>query len=348
MHRYYFDANATIQPLPSVIEVVTKALVKYWGNPTSTHKEGQKARGLLEEARYIVANNLNVAPNEIIFCSSATEALHLLFKGLDKSLKKKYAAVFPGEHSACLNQLNDWEKIIWLPTLNNKTETIVQMAANNETGIIYNMPSTYNHTAIKIKDSVQAWGKINLNLNDCDAAVLSGHKIGSTKGVAVLWIHSDVPWETTILGPQEHRKRGGTENLAAILGLAEAIRYLPEQLDLNSKLLKLRNLFEDEILSWSRDYEIIGKKLPRLPNTSSLLLRGFSGVNLQIALDLAGFAVSTGSACHSGIVTPSHAIKMLGFSDNEAKSVLRISMLPTTKLYDIEKLLDALRAILKH
>jgi cysteine desulfurase len=345
MQRFYFDANSTTPPLPKVVETVKWAMTNFWGNPTSTHREGQLARNLLEEARNSIAERLAVMPEQIIFCSSATEALYLLFKGLSSTLKSKRTLVFPGEHSSCINQLHDWTDIRWMPSSCDGVHTVVQMAASNETGIIYKMPSISG--AIRIKDAVQAWGKIALDFTDCDAAVLSGHKIGGPKGSAILWLHPKLPWTPVLKGPQERRRRGGTENLAAILGLAEAVLALPERLLLNSSLSSLRDSFEAEIMSWSSEYSVIGRDLPRLPNTSSLLLRHHVGENIQISLDLAGFAVSTGSACHSGSVEPSHAIIAMGFTAEEAKAVLRVSMLPETNKTELEALLLALKKILK-
>jgi cysteine desulfurase len=345
MPRFYFDANATAPPLPSVVEVVAKSLVEGWANPTSIHREGQGARRLLEEARAVIAESLGVPPAEIVFCSSATEALHLLIWGLRISLGNKPAAVFPGEHSACLNPLRDWTTVRWLPDGLEEAATIVQMAANNETGIIYPMPAAAN--AVRLKDCAQAWGKIPVNLSDCDAAVFSGHKMGGPRGAAVLWMRPTLPWVPLMEGPQERRRRGGTEDLPAILGLAEAVRFLPERVERNGALAPLRDRLEAEILSWSSDYEAIGRDQPRLPNTSALLLRGHTGEAVQISLDLAGFAVSTGSACHSGATEPSHAVTTLGYSHDEARSVIRVSLLPDAREEEVDALLQALKRILK-
>jgi cysteine desulfurase len=344
MERHYFDANATTPPLPRVVEAVARAMADTWGNPTSTHREGQRARHLLEDARRTVAAALAVPPAELVFCSSATEALHLLFRGLRPALGTKPALVFPGEHSACLNPLGDWSGVRWMPADPAGCATVVQMAASNETGILYPMPAL---PLVRIKDAAQAWGKVPVDLSDCDAAVFSGHKIGGPRGVAVLWMRPGLDWTAVMEGPQERRRRGGTEDLAAILGLAEAVADLPGRLCANAGLAPLRDALEAEVLSWSGDYAAIGLSQPRLPNTSSLLLRGHGGESVQIALDLAGFAVSTGSACHSGATKPSHAITTLGFSEQEARSVLRVSMLPDTTPEAVAALAAALKKILK-
>jgi cysteine desulfurase len=345
MSRLYFDANATVPPLPTVVEVVAKALVEGWANPTSIHREGQRARSLLEEARNAVAESLKVSSAEVVFCSSATEALHLLIWGLRIALGNKPAAVNPGEHSACLNPLKEWPKVRWMPCAMADVATIIQMAANNETGILHVMPRIPE--VVRLKDCAQAWGKLPVDLSDCEAAVFSAHKMGGPRGAAVLWMRPNLPWMPLMEGPQERRRRGGTEDLPAILGLAEAVRFLPERLAQNAALAPLRDQLEAEVLSWSRDYAVIGQDQPRLPNTSALLLRGHSGEAVQIALDLAGFAVSTGSACHSGATTPSHAILALGFSEEEARSVIRISLLPNTQASEVAALLQALKSILK-
>ena len=346
MERFYFDANATTPPLPSVVEVMERAQRSVWANPTSTHREGQAARNAIEEARHSIALSLEVPPSQLVFCSTATEALHLLIGGLDPALTFMPAVVNPGEHSACLNPLRAWRNMHWLPCDLEGAATIVQMAANNESGIIREMPQAVG--AIRIKDCCQAWGKIPVDLADCDAAVFSGHKVGGPRGAAVLWMRPELPWAPTLEGPQERRRRGGTEDTAAILGLAEAVKNLPRRITQNALLEPLRDAMELEVMTWSADFEVIGQSQPRLPNTSSLLLRGHSGEAVHMALDLAGFAISTGSACHSGVTKPSHAIMALGYSELEARSVIRISMLPGTTETAVQRLIEALKKILKH
>ena len=343
MARLYFDANATTPPHPAAVAAVQGAMAEAWGNPTSTHREGQRARFLLEEARRELAEALSVAPGELVCCASATEALHLLLRGLQAALGDRPAAVFPGEHSACLNPLRDWARVSWLPELPEACATVVQMAASNETGLLYGMPTALD--AVRICDCAQAWGKVPVDLSACDAAVFSGHKVGGPRGAALLWLRPGLPWEPVMEGPQERRRRGGTEDLPAIRGLAAAVRHLPELLDQNAALAPLRDAFEAELLSWHRDLEVIGLGQPRLPNTSCVLFRGRSGEALQVALDLAGFAVSTGSACHSGSVKPSHAITTLGYTIEDARSVLRFSMLPDTQPSEVEALVAAIKRL---
>ncbi|WP_257308606.1 cysteine desulfurase family protein [Geothrix fuzhouensis] len=343
MDRLYFDANATTPPHPDVVEAVRRAMVEDWANPTSTHREGQRARFRLEEARRELATLLKVAPGELVICASATEALHLLIRGLHPALGDRPAAVFPGEHSACLNPLRDWSRVSWLPEIPVDCATVVQMAASNETGILYGMPTVLD--AVRVKDCCQAWGKVPVDLSDCDAAVFSGHKMGGPRGAALLWMRPGLPWEPVMEGPQERRRRGGTEDLPAILGLAAAARHLTERQAQNGALASVRDAFEGEITAWGRDIEVIGQGSPRLPNTSCVLFRGRNGEALQVALDLAGFAVSTGSACHSGAVKPSHAILTLGYSSDDARSVLRFSMLPDARPDEVEALVAALRRL---
>ncbi len=343
MPRLYFDANASAPPHPEAVEAVGRAMAEDWANPTSTHREGQRARHLLEEARRGIAESLAVAPGELVFCASATEALHLLLRGLQSALGQRPAAVFPGEHSACLNPLRDWTRLSWLPELPAGCGTVVQMAASNETGLLYAMPTVLD--AVRIKDCAQAWGKVPVTLSDCDAAVFSGHKMGGPRGAALLWMRPGLPWEPVMEGPQERRRRGGTEDLAAILGLAAAVRHLTERQHAHVALEPLRDAFEAELTAWGRGIEVIGQGHPRLPNTSCILFRGRNGEALQASLDLAGFAVSTGSACHSGAVKPSHAITSLGYSQDEARSVLRFSMLPEARPGEVEALAAAIQRL---
>lgn len=345
MGRLTFDANATVPPHPAAIAAVASAMAEVWANPTSTHREGQRARHAVEEARRTIAASLGVAPAELVFCASATEALHLLIRGLHPELGNEPAAVFPGEHSACLNPLKDWTRVSWLPELPSGCRAVIQMAASNETGIRYDMPQPLG--ALRIKDCAQAWGKVTVDLSDCDAAVFAGHKMGGPRGAALLWMRPGLPWEPIMEGAQERRRRGGTEDTPAILGLAAAVKHLPERLDANAALAPLRDALEGEVLTWSGDHEAIGRDEARLPNTSCLLLRGHSGEAVQMALDLDGFAISTGSACHSGAVKPSHAILSLGYSEAEARSVIRISMLPGTAEREVERLVAALKKVLK-
>ncbi|HEX9080799.1 MAG TPA: aminotransferase class V-fold PLP-dependent enzyme [Holophagaceae bacterium] len=343
MSRLYFDANATVPPHPEAVEAVQRAMQEDWANPTSTHREGQRARFRLEEARREIAVALGVAPGELVFCASATEALHLLIRGLRPALGDQPAAVFPGEHSACLNPLRDWTHVTWLPEIPEGCAMVVQMAANNETGILYAMPQVPG--AVRVKDCAQVWGKVPVDLSDCDAAVFSGHKMGGPRGAALLWMRPGLPWEAVMEGPQERRRRGGTEDLPAILGLAAAVRHLTERQSRNAALVTLREALEAEILGWNRGIEVIGKDQPRLPNTTALLLRGRNGEAIQAALDLAGFAVSTGSACHSGAVKPSHAITTLGYSLDDARSVVRLSLLPDARSAEVEALAAALQRL---
>ena len=343
MPRHYFDANATTPPHPEVVETVRRAMAEDWANPTSTHREGQRARFRIEEARRETAAALGVAPGELVFCSSATEALHLLIRGLHPALGDRPAAVFPGEHSACLNPLRDWSRVNWLPGLPADCATVVQMAASNETGILYDMPAVLD--AVRIRDCCQAWGKVPVDLSDCDAAVYSGHKVGGPRGAALLWMRPGLPWEALMEGPQERRRRGGTEDLPAILGLAAAVRHLTERQSMNASLAAVRDAFETEVTSWGRDIEVIGRESPRLPNTSCVLFRGRNGEALHASLDLAGFAVSTGSACHSGAVKPSHAITTLGYGLDDARSVLRFSMLPDVQTSEVEALTAAIKRL---
>jgi cysteine desulfurase len=343
MPRLYFDANASAPPHPEAVEAVRRAMAEDWANPTSTHREGQRARFLIEEARRGVAAVLGVAPGELIFCASATEALHLLIRGLQPALGDRPAAAFPGEHSACLNPLRDWSKVAWLPELPPGCATVIQMAASNETGILYAMPAAPG--AVRIKDCAQAWGKVPVDLADCDAAVFSGHKMGGPRGAALLWMRPGLPWEAVMEGPQERRRRGGTEDLPAILGLAAAARHLTERQEANGALGPLRDAFEAKLASWGRDIEVIGQGSPRLPNTSCVLFRGRRGEALHASLDIAGFAVSTGSACHSGAVKPSHAITTLGYSSDDARSVLRFSLLPGARPDEVEALAAALKRL---
>jgi cysteine desulfurase len=343
MPRLYFDANASVPPHPEAVEAARRAMTEDWANPTSTHREGQRARHLLEEARRGIAESLGVATGELVFCASATEALHLLIRGLQATLGDRPAAVFPGEHSACLNPLRDWSRVSWLPELPVECATVVQMAASNETGILYPMPAALD--AVRIKDCAQAWGKVPVDLSDCDAAVFSGHKMGGLRGAALLWMRPGLPWEPVMEGPQERRRRGGTEDLPAILGLAAAGRHLTERQAKTAALAPLRDAFEAELSSWNREIVVISRGLPRLPNTSCVLFRGRNGEALQVSLDLAGFAVSTGSACHSGAVKPSHAITTLGYSLEDARCVLRFSLLPDAQVSEVDALAAALKRL---
>ncbi len=325
------------------MEAVRRTMIEDWANPTSTHREGQRARFRIEEARREIAVSLGAAPGELVFCASATEALHLLIRGLQPAQGDRSAAVFAGEHSACLNPLRDWSRVTWLPEIPADCATVVQMAASNETGILYAMPSALD--AVRIQDCAQAWGKVPVDLSDCDAAVFSGHKMGGPRGVALLWMRPGLPWDPVMEGPQERRRRGGTEDLPAILGLAAAVRHLTERQAANASLAPLRDAFETEITSWNRDIEVIGQGVSRLPNTSCILFRGRNGEALHASLDMAGFAVSTGSACHSGSVKPSHAITTIGYSLDDARSVLRFSMLPDAQSSEVEALAAAIKRL---
>ena len=354
----YFDYNATAPLKPGARAAMLRAF-DLAGNPSSIHKAGRSARTLLENSRSTVATAVAARPDQVVFTSGGTESVQLALRGVlganDQPLPCLISAV---EHDCTLAARSDVQRLPVdcqgrvdpeaLRAALTQPALISIMLANNETGVIQDIPTlaVIIHAAggLLHVDASQALGKIPVNmlLLGADLMTLSAHKCGGPKGVGALVVADGIaltPQQTG--GGQENRRRAGTENLPGIAGFAGALATLTDDLAFMRQLGQWRDVFENRLLDAAPEAIIHGARAPRLPNTSCLSLPSRAAATQLMALDLTGFAVSTGAACASGKVTPSHVLQAMGCSEQTAREAIRISSGWATTQADYENLLAA-------
>lgn len=367
----YLDHNATTPVAPEVADAVSAALANAWGNPSSSHEAGRVAKEALEHARGQVAALLGGAPAQVCFLSGATEADNLAVRSVALASSRR-AFVCPRiEHPAIVEACKKLEAEGWegrwiapdsngavdLETveavLDDQVAFVACMLANNETGVIQPVAQISERArsvgAFAICDAVQAAGKIPFDVDSLGAhyVVVTAHKIYGPKGIGAMWVDPSAPLQAQILGgSQERGRRGGTENVPGAVGLGAACELaMRERDELSRHLAILRDAFEAGALEQLDDVVITGAQAQRLPNTSNILFRGVEGEGVALALDLEGFAVSAGSACHSGAAHPSAVLTAMGLSAADALAAVRISFGRTNTSGDVDKLLTVLPAV---
>ena len=373
--RIYLDNSSTTRVDPAVVEAMLPFLTEDFGNASSIHYFGQRARAAVDRARHQVADLINSRPNEIIFTSGGTESNNLAIRGLMEanSAHGRHIITSVIEHSAVKSVCEDLEKhgydVTYLPVYENgivriedvanaiREDTILLsiMTANNEIGTLQPVEEVGRHirelrqNGKKIwfhTDAVQAAGKINVDVEaiGCDLLSLSGHKIHAPKGVGALYVRRGTRLHAqNIGGRQERGIRGGTESVPNIVALGKAAEIAKENLaDDSARLLALRSKLENEIGEKISDLVFNGERETRLPNIANISFLGVEGEGLLINLDMQGIAVSTGSACSSGSLEPSPVIRALGHGDDVARNAVRFSFGKDNTIEDIDRLLDVL------
>jgi cysteine desulfurase len=372
--RHYLDHNAT-SPLRREARAALFAVYDApAGNASSMHAEGRAARALLDASRAEVALLAGVPPKDVVFTSGGSEAVAAAIRGVaDRAVPTaKRIVVSAIEHSSVLDAARALSalgfEVVEVPCepsgrvdaeafaarLDGRTALACLQAANNETGVL--QPVAEVGAACRaskvpfLVDAVQAAGKIAIDRQGwcADLVALSSHKLGGPQGAGALIVREGFAMAPLIAGgAQERRRRGGTEAIALLASFgaacAAAARDLREEPE---RLLALRLRLEAAFRALSDGVRIHGEQVPRLANTVNAAFPGVSGETLVIALDLAGFAVSTGSACASGAVTPSHVIRAMGYGEEEARGAVRVSLGWSTTSDAIDALLAALPALL--
>jgi len=350
MHRVYLDNNATTPVLPEVLEAMQPYFSERFGNASSIHHHGQETRAAVERARESVAKLLSCVSSEVVFTSGGTEADNLAIFGIVAEGDHIISSTI--EHHAVLNACKHAESIgcevSYVPVdasgrvdpqnvkraLRPTTKLISIMLANNETGVLQPVgeigkiaaeADVYFHT-----DAVQATGKIPLSVKDirCDLLSISGHKLHAPQGVGALYVRKGTELYPMIYGGSHERaRRAGTENVPGIVGLGKATDLALASLK-DGQVDKIRNLrdrFERTILGAVDDAGVHGDRAPRVPNTTSIYFDYLEGESIVIALDLKGLAVSTGAACSSGAIEPSHVLIAMGVPPERARASIRFS-----------------------
>ncbi len=348
----YFDHNATTPIAPEVLEVLSRVQAEVFGNPSSIHTPGQEARRELEAARAAVARMLGCATKEVVFTSGATEADNLAVLGVPEG----HVITTAVEHPAVLEPAKrrmaavvrvdgqgrvDPDEI--RKALRQDTVLISVMHANNETGVLQpveEIAAVAREAGVLLhSDGVQAAGRIPVDVQalGVDLYSISGHKFHAPKGVGALYVRDGVKIAARQVGGRHEReRRAGTENVPAIAAMGAAAA-LPR-----AETAPLRGRLEELALERIPDVVIHGKGVPRVPNTTNMAFLGIEAEALVIALDLAGFAVSTGAACSSGATRPSHVLEAMGVPPAVAKASIRISLGRGNTLEDVEALVCAL------
>lgn len=368
MNQVYLDHSATTPVREQVLEAMLPYFSNDFGNASSIHAFGRRARKDVEEARRRVAGLMGAEAREVIFTSGGTESNNLAIKGAVLGKQGKHIVTSSIEHAAVLNCCQYLEQegfeVTSLPVdrdglldpeavkgaLRPETVLVSVMLANNEVGTIQPLKEIGRITGERgiplHTDAVQALGKIPMRVNDLhvDLLSVSGHKTYGPKGVGALYVRKGIPITPLFHGGRhEMGFRPGTENVAAIIGLAKAMELAEEERDrIFSSTGRLRDLLEKGIRERIDDVQINGHPEKRLPNISNISFRNVEGETLQLALDMQGIAVSTGSACSSGSAETSHVLTAMGVSQDMAQGSLRFSLGRLTDEEGIAYVIDVL------
>lgn len=335
MSRVYLDHNATA-PLREEARAAMISAMDVVGNPSSVHSEGRAAKAIVETARSQVAELVGCAPNEVVFTSGATEAASLACVGHKLVCSDiEHDAVHVHQEEALKADTNG--EVAAFDAVDGSLLAV--QGANSETGVLQNnfrwSQVAWASRAMVLTDAVQLAGKVRFSLADLgsDYLMLSAHKLGGPKGVGALCLRLGVEVTAAIRGGgQEMGRRSGTENVIGIAGFGAAAKAAKRDLDNGvwERVEKLRDILEQTIESAAIHTTLVGKSAPRLPNTSCLVTPGWKGETQVIQMDLAGFAVSSGSACSSGKVKSSRVLKAMGFDELASGSAIRVSLGPDT------------------
>jgi cysteine desulfurase len=370
--KVYADHHATTPLDPEVLEVMRPWLEDLAANPSSTHGPGRAAREAVEAARVEVARVLGAEPSEIVFTSGGTEADNLAVRGGARAAReadpsRARVAFTAAEHAAvreaALSLNADGFEPVELPVnahgvpaagafpaFDERTAFVSALLANNETGAVFDSLAEFAARAraagaVVHTDAVQAVGKIPVDVRalGVDLLALTAHKFGGPAGIGALFVRKGVRVQPLAAGGgQERGRRGGTENVAAIVGLGAAIRLVSAHLSSEAaRLTGLRDRFEAGLLARVPDVKINAADGSRLPTATSAQFPGTEAETLVAALDLDGIAVSAGSACHAGTTSPSRVLLALGLSPAEARATLRFSFGRTSREEDVDRLLEA-------
>jgi cysteine desulfurase len=375
MNRYYFDHNATTPVSPEVREALIECLGEVYGNASSIHHFGQAAKQRLETGRRQIAALLNCEPREIVFTSGGTEADNLAVFGAVRASchERKHVITTAIEHPAVLGPCRQLERegvdVTYLPVspdgvvspddvrraIRPGTALISVMHANNELGTIQPIGEiariARESGVLMHADGVQSTGKIPIDVRalGVDLYSISGHKFYAPKGAGALYVRQGVKLTPLQYGGRHEReRRAGTENVPGAAALGAAAAWVSENLESEgARLTLLRDRLERGIIERIPKVTVNGNA-GRTPNTANLCFEGIEAEALLIALDLRGFAVSTGSACSSGAVEPSHVLLALGLAPERARASIRFSLGRTNTESQVDELIDAVADCVSH
>ena len=370
MEKIYLDHNATTPLHPEVLNAMLPALQDNFGNPSSIHSFGRSARVQLDEAREKVARLIGASSSEIIFTSGGTEANNLALLGVALKDKEKKIITSKTEHPSVLNPCRQLEEqgveVHYLDVdrfgridINNLESQITESTAlislqhaNSETGVLQDIKKVSelarSNGVLFHTDAVQSVAKIEFDLKDypVDMLSISAHKFNGPKGVGALFLRKGTPalFAPVSGGNQEKKRRGGTENVAGIIGFGKACEIAIKRVSTLevSRVAELKDYFYNKVYEMIPGTELFGDMQNSLPNTLNLGFAGVEGDTLLIAMDMEGVAVSTGSACSSGTGLPSPVLQAMGVPDNKINSSIRFSLGCSTTKTELDSVLKTL------
>ncbi len=375
MNKIYLDNASTTAINSEVLAEMMPYFNSVYGNPSSLHGFGRDAKAAVETAREKIAKAIGCNPGEIYFTSGATESNNWAIRGIAYAnmQKGKHIITSKIEHQSVLETCRQLEKegfkVTYLDVdkyglvrldkllhyIDEETTLISIMAANNEVGTIQNIQAIANIAKEKgvifHTDATQAIGSISLNVKEMgiDAMSLSSHKLYGPKGVGALYVKSNVAIQKFMLGgEQEKNLRAGTLNTPAIVGFGKAVEIACRDIIANAKKVSnLRNYFMKEVLTRIESTFINGHPIQRLPNNINISFGQIEGESMMFMLDMAGIAVSTGSACSSGVTEPSYVLEAMGLSPDLQKGAVRFTLSKSTTKQELDIVLNELEKIVK-
>ncbi len=370
---YYFDNNATTRVAPEVLEAMLPFLRDHWGNPSSLYAFGKEVARHVEAAREKVAALINAEPRELLFTSCGTESNNsAIHSALMAHPQKRHVLTTAVEHSAIIKFCQALQKqkyeITFLPvesdggldlhllekSIRPDTAIVSVMWANNETGVLFPIEEVAaicrSKGVLFHTDAVQTPGKLKIDVKDLgvDFLSLSAHKLHAPKGVGLLYVKRKTKYHPYVIGGgQERGRRGGTENVASIVGFGRAAELARDRLhDENTRVRKLRDALENGILSAVAGSVRNGAKEPRLPNTANISFGSVEAEGILMLLDQAGICVSSGSACTSGSLDPSHVLMAMDCSVARARGSIRFSLGIYNTQAEVDYLLEQLPPVI--
>lgn len=375
----YMDNNATTRVAPEVLEVMLPYFSDLYGNPSSMHTFGGQVGNALKDARQQIADLIGASPDEIIFTSCGTESdSTAILSALQAYPEKRHIVTTRVEHPAVKNLCENIDKltghkhkITQLPvdrqgmldlqryeeSLTDDTAIVSVMWANNETGVIFPIAAmaeiAKSRGILFHTDAVQAVGKIPINLSkssSIDFLSVSGHKLHASKGIGVLYVRRGTPFAPFLIGGhQEHGRRGGTENVASIIGFGKACALAGERLEEeNTRVKIMRDKLEKGLLEKIPHSMLNGHKTERLPNTTSISFEFVEGEAILLHLDRFGICASSGSACTSGSLEPSHVLRAMGVPFTAAHGSIRFSLSVYNTEDEVDFILEKLPSIIEN
>jgi len=374
--RVYFDYNATTPLAPDVFEAVARTSRDLFGNASSVHYFGQQAKAAIDDARSAVAELIHADPSEVVFTSGGTEADNFGIRGAADALEptgRKHLVATAIEHEAVLNTLKALGRRGWRTSLvpldatgivspdrvreaiADDTAVVAVMHANNEIGTIQPVAQVaalaHERGIVVHSDAVQTAGKIPVDVRalGVDLLALSAHKFNGPKGVGALWIRRGTRMQPILTGGKHERnRRAGTENVPAIVGMGVAARLAIAKMNAEAaRVSGLRDRLEAAVLREVPGTAVNGARDSRVPNTTNISFDRVEAESLLIALDLEGIAVSTGSACSSGTLEPSHVLRAMGFPPHRTQNAIRFSLGLFSTVEEVDRVVAALPGIVE-